>query len=206
LKSIRTIFFTGLIILLPALITIYVLGFTFNLIDSLLGNLFSALLGITIPGLGFLVTIGIILLVGLIATNVIGHKLLKVVETAFARIPIIKPVYTSTRQIINAFSAQQRKVFESVVMLDYPRKGLYALAFTTTKAAEEIQQKTVSDVITVFIPTTPNPTSGFLLMVPSNQLIQMDMTVEDALKLIVSGGVVAPSWPVQEKNRHPLNI
>ncbi len=195
MKSVRKIFFTGLIIALPALVTIYILGFTFRAVDSLLGNALEFYTGRTLPGLGFLITIIAIFLIGLIATNVFGNRAIKFIETGFGRLPVIKPVYSAARQIIEAFSARRRSIFQSVVMLEYPRKGIYALAFVTVEGSDEIQHKTEADVITVFLPTTPNPTSGFLLMVPRHELIEMDMTVEEALKLVISGGVVAPKWP-----------
>ncbi|MBS4023480.1 MAG: DUF502 domain-containing protein [Dethiobacter sp.] len=200
MRTIRRIFITGLVISLPALITIYILGFTFNTVDSLFGNYIELYFGRTLPGLGFLVTVTAIFLVGLVATNVFGHRLIRMLETSFARLPVIKPVYSAARQIIEAFSAQRRSLFQSVVMLEYPKKGIYALAFITVEGSAEIQSKTKADVVTVFLPTTPNPTSGFLLMVPRSDLIFMDMSVEEALKLIISGGVVAPHWPPQKNN------
>lgn len=194
MRTIRRIFITGLVLLLPALVTIYLLGFTFNAIDSLLGNLFSTL-GIEIPGLGFLVTIAAIFGVGLVATNVFGNKLLKLVEAKVANLPLIKPIYHSIRQIIVAFSGQRKNVFESVAMIEYPRKGLYAIGFITGQGAGEVQAKTDKDVITLFLPTTPNPTSGFLLLVPRDDITPLEMSVEEALKLIISAGVVIPQWP-----------
>jgi uncharacterized membrane protein len=191
MKIIRKIFLTGLVIVLPALVTIYVLGFTFRIIDSLLGDF------LPFPGLGFLITIVLIFIVGLVATNVFGNRLIRLVETAFARLPVIKPVYSAAQQIIEAFSARHRNIFQTVVMVEYPRKGIYALAFITVEGTPEIQNKTEADVVTVFLPTTPNPTSGFLLMVPRGELIIMDMSVEEAMKLIISFGVVAPVWPRQ---------
>jgi uncharacterized membrane protein len=195
MKEFRKFFLTGLIIMLPALITIYVLGFTFNWIDSILGNLFREYLGLRIPGLGFLITIATIFAVGLVASNVFGQKLLKLMESAFANIPLVKPIYSSVSQIIAAFSAQRSKVFESVAMIEYPRKGLYAIGFITGLGAGEVQEKTSQDVVTMFLPTTPNPTSGFLLLIPRKELIPMDMSVEEAMKLIISAGVVVPEWP-----------
>lgn len=194
MKEIRRIFLYGLVVSLPALITVYVLVFTFNIIDSVLGGFFQ-LFGRAIPGLGFLVTITLIFIVGLGATNVFGSKLIKLVEVAFARLPLVKPIYTAIQQIITAFSAQRKNVFESVAMLEYPRKGIYALGFVTGSGAGEVQEKTARDVLAVFLPTTPNPTSGFLLLVPREDVVPLDMTVEEGLKLIISGGVVVPEWP-----------
>lgn len=195
MRTFRRTFLTGLVILLPAIISIYILSLAFIWLDSLLGNLLRQYLGVRIPGLGFLITVAAIFVTGLVANNVFGSKLLKWAEAGFANIPLIKPIYTAIRQIIDAFSAQRKSVFESVAMLEYPRKGLYAIGFVTGSGTGEIQAKTAQEVATLFLPTTPNPTSGFLLLVPREELIPLEMSVEDALKLIISGGVIASDWP-----------
>lgn len=195
MRTFRRIFLTGLVILLPALISVYILGLTFTWVDSLLGNLIREYFGLRIPGLGFLLTIAAIFVVGLVAGNVFGNRFLKLVEAGFANIPLIKPIYSASRQIIDAFSAQRKNVFESVAMIEYPRKGIYAIGFVTGRGAGEVQQKTSQDVVALFIPTTPNPTSGFLLLIPREDVMPLEMTVEEALKLIISGGVVVPEWP-----------
>jgi len=113
MRIVRRIFLTGLVILLPAIISIYILGFTFNWVDSLLGNLLRQYLGVRIPGLGFLITVAAIFVAGLVANNVFGNKVLKMVENGFANIPLVRPIYTATKQIIDAFSAQRKNKAES---------------------------------------------------------------------------------------------
>lgn len=194
MRTIRRIFLAGLIVLLPALITIYILGVTFNIIDSLLRGLLEFYLGYTIPGIGFIATILLIFLVGLLATNVFGKRILQAAEMLFVRLPVVKPVYSAARQFIDTFSAQRKNIFQSVAMIEYPRKGLYAIGFITGTAIGEVQHKTSQNVVTLFLPTTPNPTSGFLLIVPESDIIPLEMSVEEALKLIISGGVVSPDW------------
>lgn len=194
MRTIRRIFLAGLIVLLPALITIYILGVTFNIIDSLLRGLLEFYLGYSIPGIGFIATILLIFLVGLLATNVFGKRILQAAEMLFVRLPVVKPVYSAARQIIDTFSAQRKNIFQSVAMIEYPRKGLYAIGFITGTAIGEVQHKTSQNVVTLFLPTTPNPTSGFLLLVPESDIIPLEMSVEEALKLIISGGVVSPDW------------
>lgn len=191
----KKVFLAGLILILPATVTIYILVYTFNIVDSFLGNILVSIIGHKIPGLGFLATIVIIYLVGLVATNVVGKKIFAAIESMFCSLPVVKPLYTSIQQIIDAFSSQKKGIFESVVMLEYPRKGLYAVGFKTMEGVGEIQEKTDEEVLNVFLPTTPNPTSGFLLMVPKRDVIPLEMSVEEALKLIVSGGFVSPEWP-----------
>jgi uncharacterized membrane protein len=202
MKKSRRIFLAGLFIMLPALITVYVLGSTFSWVDSILGNLLRVYVGVDIPGLGLIITIAAIFAVGLVASNVFGHRILKMVESAFANIPLVKPVYASVRQIITAFSAQQRSLFESVAMIEYPRKGLYAIGFVTGRGTGEVQERTAHEVVTLFLPTTPNPTSGFLLLIPREELIPLEMTVEEAMKLIISAGVVVPEWPKVNGSSH----
>ncbi len=195
MRIIRRIFLTGLVLLLPAIISIYILGLTFNWVDSLLGNLLRQYFGVRIPGLGFLITVSAIFVTGLVANNVFGNRVLKMVENGFASIPLVKPIYTAIRQMIDAYSVQRKSVFDSVAMIEYPRKGIYGVGFVTGKDLGEVQEKTSKDVVALFLPTTPNPTSGFLLLVPREDLIPLEMSVEEALKLIVSGGVIVPDWP-----------
>ncbi|MCW3490708.1 DUF502 domain-containing protein [Dethiobacter alkaliphilus] len=195
MNRIRRIFIAGLLFLLPTLITLYLLIFLFTSVDSIFNNLFSHFFDQTLPGLGFLLTIAFIFGVGLLATNVLGAKIISQIEKTFAGLPVVKPVYAAIRQIIDAFSGDRKNIFESVAMVEYPRKGMYAIGFITGKGAGEVQEKTAQDVQAVFIPTTPNPTSGFLLLIPKEQLMPLEMTVEEALKLIISGGVVVPDWP-----------
>ncbi|MBT9168248.1 MAG: hypothetical protein DDT19_01593 [Syntrophomonadaceae bacterium] len=195
MRRIRRIFLTGLAVLLPAIISSYILGLTFNWVDSLLGNLLRQYLGVRIPGLGFLITVSAIFLTGLVANNVFGSRVLKMVENGFASIPLVKPIYTAIRQIIDAYSVQRKSVFDAVAMIEYPRKGIYGVGFVTGKDLGEVQEKTSKDVVALFLPTTPNPTSGFLLLVPREDLIPLEMSVEEALKLIISGGVIVPDWP-----------
>ncbi len=207
MKTIRKIFITGLIVLLPALVTIYILNLTFRAIDALLGNLLRLYIGQTIPGLGFLVTMALIFWVGLLATNVFGHRLVRMVEGMFTKIPFVRPIYAATRQIIDAFSLQSRNVFESVVMVEYPRKGIYGIGFVTGKTLGEVQEKTAKEVLPVFVPTAPNPTTGFLLLIPRDEVIYLSMTVEEALKLLISAGVVTPEWPKTNcRDKQTLNI
>lgn len=208
MRLLRRIFLTGLVILLPSIISIYILSLTFNWVDSLLGNLLRQYLGVRIPGLGLLITVSAIFVTGLVANNVFGSRVLKMVENGFANIPLIRPIYTATRQIIDAFSLQRKSVFDSVAMIEYPRKGIYGLGFVTGKNLGEVQAKTSKDVVALFVPTTPNPTSGFLLLVPREELIPLEMSVEEALKLIISGGVIVPDWPLSpvKTDQHCISL
>ena len=198
-KSLRRLFLSGLVVLLPSIVTLYVLYFTFNIIDSFIGSLLKLWLGHAVPGLGFLVTLLVILAAGLVATNVLGKKLLSLVDNAFLQLPVIKPIYAASKQMIDAFTAKRSQLFQSVVLVEYPRRGIYAVGFLTGKGSAEIREKIKKEVVPVFIPTTPNPTSGFLLLVPGDELIHLEMPVEEALKMIISGGVITPPWPGEEE-------
>jgi len=194
MRVVRKFFLTGIVVLLPLVVTLYALSFAYRVMDSFLGGLVGAVLGRSVPGLGALLTIGIVLLVGAVATNVIGKKLIAWLEFLLNRIPLIKSIYGATKQIIDAFSLQKSNAFRRVALVEYPRKGLYAVGFVTGSGIGEVQEKTAEEVISIFIPTTPNPTSGMLVLVPQKEVIFLEMCVEDGLKLIVSGGVVAPKY------------
>ena len=190
----RKYFITGLLILLPVIVTIYVLSFSFNFVDGLLQPFIKPIIGRTIPGLGLIVGLIIIFVTGLIATNVFGKKIIAYGESIVIKIPLVKQLYSATKQIIDAFSVQSQDAFQRVVLVEYPRKGIYAIGFVTGEGVEEVQELTKGEVANVFIPTTPNPTSGFLILFPKDQLIPLEMTIEEGLKMVISGGVVTPEY------------
>lgn len=194
LKSLRTYFITGLIVLLPSIVTFYTLYKLFVFIDGFLGKPIRVYTGYSIPGVGLIMTVLLILLIGLFATNLIGRKILQSVERFFFNIPLVRSIYKTVKQIVDAFSHQNSNAFQQVVLIEYPRKGLYALAFLTGVSKGEIQAKTSEETINVFLPTTPNPTSGFLLLVPKKDVTFLNMSVEEGLKLIISGGVFTPAF------------
>jgi uncharacterized membrane protein len=210
LKKLQTYFITGLVVLLPTVVSIYVFLLLFNFIDKLiLGKLpfaeyipglnYLNSLAQKIPGVGFISTILLILLIGILAKNIIGKRLINFFERLMLSLPVVKSIYNAVKQIIEAFIRQDKDAFQKVVLLEYPRKGLYALAFVTGTTRGEIQAKTRQEMINVFLPTTPNPTSGFLLLVPREDLIPLEMSVEEGIKLIISGGVVTPPYQVEEQ-------
>jgi uncharacterized membrane protein len=192
MKRLKRIFITGILTLLPSLATIYVLYLVVSLMENLLGDFLEGILKINLPGIGVIGTVLIIFLVGLIASNVLGAKLLHFGESILNRVPIVTKLYFGAKQIVQAFSDQGKQAFNQVALVEYPRKGTYAIGFVTGLCKGEVQDKTKETLINIFIPTTPNPTSGILLLVPESDVIYLDMTVEDGLKLIVSAGVVVP--------------
>jgi uncharacterized membrane protein len=145
-----------------------------------------------VPGIGVLMTVVGIFLVGMVATNFLGKKLVALGEWFLDWIPLLRTIYKSSKQFISTFFSKDADGFNKVVLVEFPRKGSYAVAFVTSKTKGEVQTKTGEDLINIFLPTTPNPTSGFYLAMPSADVISLDMTVEDAFKVIMSGGVITP--------------
>lgn len=190
-------FLAGLLVLLPISLTIYVIVFLFKLVDRFLDYLPTkynpqTYLPFHVPGLGFILLVFIIFFIGLLARNYIGHKLVDMWEQLVRRIPFIRSIYIATKQLAETIFLKTNTNLKRVVLVEYPRKGLYVLGFTTGITKGEIQEKTHKKVINVFIPTTPNPTSGFYLLVPEEDLKYLEMAVEDAFKLLISGGIITP--------------
>lgn len=206
-RKIRNIFFAGLVVIIPIVFTLFLFTWIFKKLDNLspfITNLliyFGAPLpkGFKIPGLGIAATILIIFLVGLFTTSVIGKKFLALWEYILNKIPFIRSIYSAIKQILETIALSDKNAFRQVVMIEYPRKGLYCLGLLTCESKGEIQEKTEKDIAYVFIPTTPNPTSGFLLFVPKENITPLSMSVEEGLKLIVSGGIVTPLNEVESE-------
>jgi uncharacterized membrane protein len=196
-KLLRKYFLAGLLILLPLIITIYVFVFAFNFLDGILSSIIRFFFGYHLPGLGLLLMIVLIFLAGLFGTNVVGKRLINLGERVLQRIPLVKSIYSATKQVMEAFSLQQQAGFQRVVLVEFPRKGMYSIGFFTGRAPQEVETKTEQQLINVYLPGTP-PTSGFFVMVPSSDVTFLEMSVEDGLKLLVSGGFV-------NSGRSPVN-
>ena len=170
---------------IPISATIYILIFLIGVLNNLLPFHFLPY------GTGVILTIILITLIGFMTTNLIGKRLIDPGEKFISSIPLVKNVYAAVKQISDAMLSSKGKNFRRVVLIEYPRKGIYTLAFVTGVSRGEVQDKTKDNVINLFVPTTPNPTSGFYLMVPEADVINLDMSVEDAFKLLISGGMVS---------------
>ena len=190
--NIKRLFTTGVLTLLPLAITIYVFFLVFTFLDNLIGSLIMAIFDYRVPGAGFAAGILLIFLVGFIASNIIGKRLVALGDNIFQRLPLARGIYSSARQIIDAFTVQGKDAFQKVVLLEYPRKGLYVLGFVTSTSRGEIQEKTEEETISIFVPTTPNPTSGMLILAPRSEITELKMSIEEGMKVIVSGGLVSP--------------
>jgi uncharacterized membrane protein len=192
-RRLRELFAVGLAVVLPLLVTYLLLRFLFESLDGLLDPIIQGLLGRRIPGLGFLATVAIIFLIGTLTTNIVGRKLVAMTEGLLLRIPLVKNIYGASKQLFDALTLPGKGAFREVVMLEYPRPGLYALGFITATRAEGFQDLVGEKTVNVFIPTAPNPTSGFFLVVPEKSVIPVPISMEEALKLIVSGGLIVPA-------------
>lgn len=192
MKRLRNYLVAGLIVLLPVIVTWQLLVWLFNIVDGLLRGVVARVFGHSIPGVGFAVTMLIIFLVGILAANYFGRRLIHYGETLMRRTPIVRSVYVTMKQITDAFVRKEQAAFKRVCLVEYPRRGIWTLAFVTSPASRELVEKAGENLVGIFIPTTPNPTSGFLLYVPEKEVVLLDMPVEDGLKLVISGGVVVP--------------
>ena len=187
-------FLRGLITLLPLLVTIWLLFFMFSFLDSILGNFITLIVGHSLPGLGFIITILLILIVGYFATYIIGAQMFKIGEEILCRVPIVKSIYSAVKQINDVLFLQKNAdEYRRACIFEYPRKGLWTIGFVTSDAAVEIEAKAKEKMINVFVANTPTPATGFLVLVPAREVILLDMKIEDAFKYVVSGGVLKPS-------------
>jgi uncharacterized membrane protein len=187
--KLRNLFITGLIVFTPIAVTVYVVWITFNLFDGILKPVVVAFTGKAIPGLSLLITLLLILFLGAFAKAAIGRRVFDYLDQSVLRVPILRSIYSAIKGASVAFLMPKSEEFKKVVLVEYPRKGIYALAFTTGESVGEIQEKTASKTINVFVPTSPNPTSGFFLMVPEKDVIPLKISVEEALKFVVTGGL-----------------
>jgi len=193
----RKYLIAGLLVWMPLGITFLVIRAIVGFLDKTLLLLPAAyqpanLIGFNIPGLGVALAVFLVIATGMIVANLLGRRLVAAWESLLSQIPLVRTLYKGIKQIMEAVLATDAKSFRKVLLVEYPRKGLWSVAFMTSDGLGEVQEKTESDVISVFIPTTPNPTSGFVIMVPQSDAIELDMSVEDGLKMIISMGVVIP--------------
>ncbi|MEK6777919.1 MAG: DUF502 domain-containing protein [bacterium] len=188
----KTYLITGLLVLLPLALTFWILNALLRSMEALIGDPIQRYLDIYIPGMGIILLLCLILLVGIFARNLIGKKLGRIGERILKKIPLVSNIYSSFKQLINTIFMQGKGNFRGVVLVEFPRKGVYSLGFITGTALGEVQRLTQEKVVNVFVPTTPNPTSGFFMLIPEQDIIFLKMTVEEGLKMIISGGMVTP--------------
>lgn len=187
-RKFRAAFLTGILIVVPLGATVLILAWMFSSIDDVLQPIIRSVVGRTIPGVGFGITIALIFVVGVIASNVGGRKLVHYGESLLARVPLVRQLYTGIKQILVSFSTPSEAGFLRVVLVEFPKKGMRAIGFVTNESYDKSGEK----LLTVFIPTSPNPTSGYLEIVREPDVVHTDISVDDALKMILSAGKVSP--------------
>ena len=195
----RNLLLGGLLILAPAYLTIYVLVLLFRFMDGIFAPLIDKALstfleepGIHVPGLGILLTLLVILSLGWLSTGVLGRRIINNVEAFIRRIPVARSVYGATKGVLEALSRDQADAFKRVVLVEYPRLGTYGIGFVTGGPARWSASPHDMELVPVFVPTTPNPTSGYLLLVPPREIIECPVTVEEGIRMVVSGGILQP--------------
>ena len=198
MKFIRRYFLTGSLIVLPTIITIYLFLWLFNFLDGIFGRFINKYLmahyGYKIPGLGIILGVIVIISTGFFVTHLISRSALSILEKNLIKFPVIKQIYPAAKQIINFLFTDAKANFKKVVLVEYPRKGMHSLGFLTNEASisfhKDINNK---ELVNIFIPSTPNPLTGYLIIVPREDVIIVDISVENALKMIISGGVINPA-------------
>jgi uncharacterized membrane protein len=192
MKYLRRRFLTGLLILLPAVVTGWLMWKVFTSVDSVLQPIQERYPIIDFPGVGFAIVILIIMFVGIFAGNFIGRRVIAQGERILYRLPFIRRIYIAVKELSEVFLADRKMVFKEVVVIRYPHPGSFALGFVTETGTRTFNETVGTEVLNIFIPTTPNPTSGFLLFVPSADVMRLPVSVEEGLKMVVSGGVFIP--------------
>lgn len=193
-------FITGLLIWVPLAITVWVLHLIVSTMDQSLHFIPAALrpeslFGFAIPGIGAILTLLVVFLTGLLTANILGQRLLRFWESALSRIPIVKSIYYSVKQVSDTLFSSSGQAFRKALLVQYPRNGSWTVAFLTGQPGGDAARHLDGDYVSVYVPTTPNPTSGFFLMMPRQDVIELDMSVDEALKYIISMGVVTPTLP-----------
>lgn len=199
IASLRNAFFTGLLLLAPVAITVWAFGIVIEFVGGRFRPVYNALLPEPLSSYTLLwdvaatlLVVALIILLGYVSRLFLGRFLIGVLDRFLQGVPGLNTVYNTVKQVIDTFGSQNRQMFSKVVLVQFPRQGSYAIGFLTNKAQGEPQEKTQEEVWTVFIPTTPNPTSGFLVMLPKRDIIELEMSVGDGMKMVISGGAVAP--------------
>lgn len=196
----KKILITGLLIWIPLAITLWVLELIVGTMDQSLLLLPpqyqpEALLGYRIPGIGALLTVVVVFVTGALASNILGQRLLLFWESLLGRIPVVKTIYTGVKQVSDTLLAPGGQAFRKALLVQYPREGSWTIAFLTGRPGGDVANHLHGEYVSVYVPTTPNPTSGFFLMMRSGEVIELDMSVDDALKYVISMGVVPPEAP-----------
>ncbi len=209
--KLKNYFLTGLLVVVPIALTFLVVRWIVTFMDHYLSRVLPPawqpdhLFGVWVPGLGLVATLLLIMLVGVLTANIFGRKLVHFYEFLLDKIPFVKGIYSLFKQVADTVISRDRGAFRKVVLIEYPRRDIWAVAFVTGISEGEVQEVTSKRLVNIFVPTTPNPTSGFYILVPEDDMIELSMTVEEAFKLIISGGMVTPQQS-QCRSETPVDL
>ena len=198
-SSIRRYFITGLLVITPIWGTYLILKALLVTLEGVLGRVLERYSSFYIPGLGIVVLALLILITGLLATNIFGKKIVHFWDYLLNRVPVVRGIYSVLKAIVDAISLQSKSQFNRVVLVQYPRAGIFSLAFVTGTTKGEAQNVTREKLVSVFVPTTPNPTSGFFMMVPHEDIVPLSMSIEEGMKMIITAGFFTPPAPEAAK-------
>lgn len=197
LSKVKKYFIAGTLVILPLLLTVYILVGLFQFADGILGKFINAYLaqtlGFYIPGLSLILFLVIIFFTGLITTHFLGRKLYLALDTALRHFPLIRLIYPSVKQVSEFLFTTQHQTFKKAVLVEYPRQGIWSMGFITNEGFQEAKDKTKQELLNIFIPSSPGPFTGYYVLLPRQEVIVLDITIEDAIKLIVSGGLLNPA-------------
>ena len=210
-SSIKRYFITGLLIWVPLVITLWVLEFLFAVMDQsllLLPERFhtKSWVGVHIPGLGALLTVLVVFVTGVFAANIIGQRLVRFGERVLARIPVFNSIYHSVKQVSDTLFSPGGQAFRKALLVQWPNEGMWTIAFLTGQPGGDVTNHLRGDYVSIYVPTTPNPTGGYFVMVPRASVIELDMTVDEALKYVISMGVAVPAGPPRRSNIAPAAL
>jgi len=218
LKGLRRYLVAGILVWAPLAVTYLLLRFAVGIMDKtlqwiptrfqpgiLLQQLFHTAEPVHIPGLGIILALLVLLLTGVLAANFVGRAFVGGWESLLDRIPVVRSIYSAAKNFAEIVFSDSSNAFKRVLLIEYPRKGLYSLAFQTSTRLGEVQGRTGEEVVCCFVPTTPNPTSGFIIIVPKKDITVLDMEVDEALKMIISLGVVIPTWRKEQTAELPFD-
>lgn len=199
----RKYLIAGLLVWVPLGVTVLVIKLLVDLMDRLQvllppGWRPEALFGFSIPGFGVIVALLVVVSTGIVVANFIGRRLVAVWETLLSQIPLVRTIYNGVKQIVEGIATSQGTAFRKVLLIEYPRKGIWCLGFQTSDTLGEISERTGQAMVAVFIPTTPNPTSGFVLLLPREEVMELEMSVDEGIKMIISIGAAVPKWSKDE--------
>lgn len=211
MKRLQRYLVAGILVWVPLAVTFALVYLAVDITDNTLLLIPEqyrpdSLLGFHIPGLGVILALIVLLVTGVLAANFVGRALVGSWESLLERIPFVRAVYSAAKKFSEIVFSDSSESFKKVLLIEYPRKGLYSLAFQTATDLGEVQARTGEDVVCCFVPTTPNPTSGLIIIVPKKDVTELDMEIDEALKMIISLGVVVPTWRRDQTAELPLKM